>query len=432
MRAVAEKIEKNKVKLTIELDNERFARALNRVYKRIANEIDIPGFRRGKAPKFLLDRYVGKEKIRYEAIEDIFSDVYREAVKMSNISPVSQPVIENIEDTSDKLVLELKVDVKPEVKLGQYKGIEVEKPSVEVSDEEIQKELEYLQRANANLVVVNDGELQDGDVAIIDFTGYIDGKPFDNGSAKNYSLTIGSGSFIAGFEDQLLGLKPGEEREIKVTFPKDYHIEMLAGKEASFNVKLNEIKRYELPPLDDEFAKEVSEFDTLEELKKDIFNKTREVKEQKVDSEVQRNLIKKVISNSEMEIPDSMIERQIDRMVEEMYHELRARGIELSDCLRKFNYTLEDIREKIRDEAEFIIKKGLVLDAIAESENLKASDEEVDKEISEIAERLKQDLEKFKQTIAKEGDLDIIKLDISRRKVIDFLLDNAVIVKKDN
>ena len=432
MRAVAEKIEKNKVKLTIELDNERFARALNRVYKRIANEIDIPGFRRGKAPKFLLDRYVGKEKIRYEAIEDIFSDVYREAVKMSNISPVSQPVIENIEDTSDKLVLELKVDVKPEVKLGQYKGIEVEKPSVEVSDEEIQKELEYLQRANANLVVVNDGELQDGDVAIIDFTGYIDGKPFDNGSAKNYSLTIGSGSFIAGFEDQLLGLKPGEEREIKVTFPKDYHIEMLAGKEASFNVKLNEIKRYELPPLDDEFAKEVSEFDTLEELKKDIFNKTREVKEQKVDSEVQRNLIKKVISNSEMEIPDSMIERQLDRMVEEMYHELRARGIELSDCLRKFNYTLEDIREKIRDEAEFIIKKGLVLDAIAESENLKASDEEVDKEISEIAERLKQDLEKFKQTIAKEGDLDIIKLDISRRKVIDFLLDNAVIVKKDN
>ena len=432
MRAVAEKIEKNKVKLTIELDNERFARALNRVYKRIANEIDIPGFRRGKAPKFLLDRYVGKEKIRYEAIEDIFSDVYREAVKMSNISPVSQPVIENIEDTSDKLVLELKVDVKPEVKLGQYKGIEVEKPSVEVSDEEIQKELEYLQRANANLVVVNDGELQDGDVAIIDFTGYIDGKPFDNGSAKNYSLTIGSGSFIAGFEDQLLGLKPGEEREIKVTFPKDYHIEMLAGKEASFNVKLNEIKRYELPPLDDELAKEVSEFDTLEELKKDIFNKTREVKEQKVDSEVQRNLIKKVISNSEMEIPDSMIERQLDRMVEEMYHELRARGIELSDYLRKFNYTLEDIREKIRDEAEFIIKKGLVLDAIAESENLKASDEEVDKEISEIAERLKQDLEKFKQTIAKEGDLDIIKLDISRRKVIDFLLDNAVIVKKDN
>ncbi|MCL0041486.1 trigger factor [Peptococcaceae bacterium] len=432
MRAVAEKIEKNKVKLTIELDNERFARALNRVYKRIANEIDIPGFRRGKAPKFLLDRYVGKEKIRYEAIEDIFSDVYREAVKMSNISPVSQPVIENIEDTSDKLVLELKVDVKPEVKLGQYKGIEVEKPSVEVSDEEIQKELEYLQRANANLVVVNDGELQDGDVAIIDFTGYIDGKPFDNGSAKNYSLTIGSGSFIAGFEDQLLGLKPGEEREIKVTFPKDYHIEMLAGKEASFNVKLNEIKRYELPPLDDEFAKEVSEFDTLEELKKDIFNKTREVKEQKVDSEVQRNLIKKVISNSEMEIPDSMIERQIDRMVEEMYHELRARGIELSDYLKKFNYTLEDIREKIRDEAEFIIKKGLMLDAIAESENLKASDEEVDKEISEIAERLKQDLEKFKQTIAKEGDLDIIKLDISRRKVIDFLLDNAVIVKKDN
>lgn len=432
MRAVAEKIEKNKVKLTIELDNERFARALNRVYKRIANEIDIPGFRRGKAPKFLLDRYVGKEKIRYEAIEDIFSDIYREAVKMSNISPVSQPVIENIEDTSDKLVLELKVDVKPEVKLGQYKGIEVEKPSVEVSDEEIQKELEYLQRANANLVVVNDGELQDGDVAIIDFTGYIDGKPFDNGSAKNYSLTIGSGSFIAGFEDQLLGLKPGEEREIKVTFPKDYHIEMLAGKEASFNVKLNEIKRYELPPLDDEFAKEVSEFDTLEELKKDIFNKTREVKEQKVDSEVQRNLIKKVISNSEMEIPDSMIERQIDRMVEEMYHELRARGIELSDYLRKFNYTLEDIHEKIRDEAEFIIKKGLMLDAIAESENLKASDEEVDKEISEIAERLKQDLEKFKQTIAKEGDLDIIKLDISRRKVIDFLLDNAVIVKKDN
>ena len=432
MRAVAEKIEKNKVKLTIELDNERFARALNRVYKRIANEIDIPGFRRGKAPKFLLDRYVGKEKIRYEAIEDIFSDVYREAVKMSNISPVSQPVIENIEDTSDKLVLELKVDVKPEVKLGQYKGIEVEKPSVEVSDEEIQKELEYLQRANANLVVVNDGELQDGDVAIIDFTGYIDGKPFDNGSAKNYSLTIGSGSFIPGFEDQLLGLKPGEEREIKVTFPKDYHIEMLAGKEASFNVKLNEIKRYELPPLDDEFAKEVSEFDTLEELKKDIFNKTREVKEQKVDSEVQRNLIKKVISNSEMEIPDSMIERQMDRMVEEMYHELRARGIELSDYLRKFNYTLEDIREKMRDEAEFIIKKGLVLDAIAESENLKASDEEVDKEISEIAERLKQDLEKFKQTIAKEGDLDIIKLDISRRKVIDFLLDNAVIVKKDN
>ena len=427
MKAVAEKIEKNTVRLKIEVDNKRFERAMNKVYKKLANEVNIPGFRKGKTPKFLLDRYVGKEKIKYEAIESIFSDVYEEAIGMSKISPVSQPMLENIEDLPDKLVLELKVDVKPEVKLGRYKGVEIEKPSVEVSDEEIQKELEYLQQANAELVVVEEGELQDGDVAVIDFTGYVDGEAFENGSAENYSLTIGSNSFIAGFEEQLLGLKLGESREVKVTFPEDYHAERLAGKEATFDVKLNEIKRHKLMPIDDEFAKEVSDFDTLDELKNDIHNKIQKVKEEKAESEMRNNLIKAVISNSEMEMSDNMIERQIDKMVEDLHYELASRGMELKDYLKHFNYTMSDLRDKMRDEAEFIIKKGLVLDEIANTEGVRAYDEEVNEEIAKIAEKLQRDPNELKRTIEKEGDWYIIKVDIQRRKVIELLMENAVI-----
>jgi len=427
MKTVAEKIEKNTVRLKIEVDNKRFERAMNKVYKKLANEVNIPGFRKGKTPKFLLDRYVGKEKIKYEAIESIFSDVYEEAVDMSKISPVSQPMLENIEDLPDKLVLELKVDVKPEVKLGRYKGVEIEKPSVEVSDEEIQKELEYLQQANAELVVVEEGELQDGDVAVIDFTGYVDGEAFENGSAENYSLTIGSNSFIAGFEEQLLGLKLGESREVKVTFPEDYHAERLAGKEATFDVKLNEIKRHKLMPIDDEFAKEVSDFDTLDELKNDIHNKIQKVKKEKAESEMRNNLIKAVISNSEMEMSDNMIERQIDKMVEDLHHELASKGMELKDYLKHFNYTMSDLRDKMRDEAEFIIKKGLVLDEIANTEGVRAYDEEVNEEIAKIAEKLQRDPNELKRTIEKEGDWYIIKVDIQRRKVIELLMENAVI-----
>lgn len=427
MKTVAEKIEKNTVRLKIEVDNKRFERAMNKVYKKLANEVNIPGFRKGKTPKFLLDRYVGKEKIKYKAIESIFSDVYEEAVDMSKISPVSQPMLENIEDLPDKLVLELKVDVKPEVKLGRYKGVEIEKPSVEVSDEEIQKELEYLQQANAELVVVEEGELQDGDVAVIDFTGYVGGEAFENGSAENYSLTIGSNSFIAGFEEQLLGLKLGESREVKVTFPEDYHAERLAGKEAAFDVKLNEIKRHKLMPIDDEFAKEVSDFDTLDELKNDIHNKIQKVKEKKAESEMRNNLIKAVISNSEMEISDNMIERQIDKMVEDLHHELAFKGMELKDYLKHFNYTMSDLRDKMRDEAEFIIKKCLVLDEIANTEGVRAYDEEVNEEIAKIAEKLQRDPNELKRTIEKEGDWYIIKVDIQRRKVIELLMENAVI-----
>ncbi|MBO8137237.1 MAG: trigger factor [Desulfotomaculum sp.] len=433
MKATAEKLEKNEVRLEIEVEAEKFTQAVNRAAKKLSNRVNIPGFRKGKAPKILVERYVGKDVLYQEAIEDIFPSAYRQAVDETNISPISQPEVENIDAEEGKpLVFKLKVGVKPEVKLGKYKGFDIKKQPVEVTEEDVQKELEAMQNHHAKLVTVEDGEIENGDTAVIDFTGYVDGEEFEGGKAENYSLVVGSGTFIPGFEEQLVGMKPGEEKDVNVTFPEDYHVENLAGKEAVFKVKLNSIKRKELAPLDDEFAKDVSEFDTLEELKADLMNKLKEGKERMAEQAVNREVVDKAVENAEVEVPKAMVDKRLDEMIQNMESRLRTQGLSLEQYLQYTNSSVEELREKMRDDAEIEVRRELVLEQIAKEEGLTVSEEEVDAEIEMVAPQFNQDPKQFKFTLESMGNLDVIKEDILRRKVIKHLVDEANIIEADN
>ncbi|MBM7854550.1 trigger factor [Desulfohalotomaculum tongense] len=431
MKATAEKLEKNEVMLEIEVDKEKFSQAVNRAAKKLARRVNIPGFRRGKAPKVLVERYVGKDALYQEAIEEIFPGVYQEAVKETEISPIAQPEVENIQaEEGEPLVFKLKVAVKPEVKLGQYKGFEIKKAPVEVTEEDVQKELENMQNRHAKLITLDEGELQDGDTAMIDFTGYVDGEEFEGGKAENYSLVIGSGTFIPGFEEQLIGLKVGEEKEVNVTFPEDYHAGELAGKEAVFKVKLNSIKRKELAPLDDEFAKDVSEFDTLEELKADLMNKLKEGKEHMADAAVSREAVEKAVENAQLEIPEAMIEQRLDEMIKNMESRLRSQGLGLEQYLQYTNSSIDELRDKMKDDAEKEVRRELVLDEIAKVENISVTDEELDKEIAEMAPQFRQEPGQLKLTLESMGSLEMVKEDILRRKIVKYLTEEANVIEE--
>ncbi|MCD5406310.1 MAG: trigger factor [Desulfotomaculum sp.] len=429
MKVTTEKLAKNQVMLEIEVANEQFSKALNITYKKIANQVNVPGFRKGKAPRVMLDRYAGKEAIQQEAIEAIFPAVYEEAVKQAEISPVAQPEIENIQaETGQPLVLKIKVVVKPEVALGQYTGFDINRPSDEVSAEDIQKELEQMQNSHAKLIAVEEGVLQNGDTAIIDFTGYIDGTAFENGQAENFSLVIGSGNFIPGFEEQLLELKLGAEKEVKVTFPQEYHVKKLAGQQAVFKVKLNEIKRRELTVLDDEFAKDVSEFDTLEELKTSISNKLKEIKKSQAETTINREVVEKAVAKATLEIPEQMIETQLDEMIKGMEHKLRMQGVELEQYLKQINSNVNDMRLQMREDAETILRQELVLNAIAKAENLTVTDEEIASEIAMMAPQFKQEPAELKLTLEAVGDLKMVKQDILKRKTVAFLREKSTVL----
>lgn len=430
MKATAEKLPKNEVRLEIQVNEEKFAKAIHKAYKKIAKQINIPGFRRGKAPKVLVERQVGKETLVNEALEQIFPTAYMEAIDQTKIKPIAQPELEDVQAEEGKpLVLKVKVAVEPEVKLGQYKGFEIEKPSVEVTEEDIQKELETLQNRYAKLITIEDGDLQENDTAIIDFTGYIEEKAFEGGSAESFSLVIGSGTFIPGFEEQLVGMKAGEEKDVKVTFPENYHAEDVAGKEAIFKVKLNSIKRKELVPLDDEFAKDVSEFDTLEELRADLLNKLKERKENLALAEVNRQAIEKAIENSEVEIPAPMIENRVSNMIQNMSNRLQTQGIKLEQYLQYIDSDFEKLRSQFREDAENGLRRELVLDEIAKAEGLTVTDEEVDKEIANVAPQFQQQPAEFKLALESTGDLNMVKNDILRRKTAKHLLDSTNVIK---
>ncbi|WP_031513124.1 trigger factor [Desulfofalx alkaliphila] len=431
MKATAEKLEKNEVLLEIEVDDERFSKALNRAYKKIAKQVNIPGFRKGKAPKVMIDRYVGQEAVYHEVVEDVFPSVYQEAIEKTEISPIGQPEVEKIQAEEGKpLVFKLKVPVKPEVNLGQYKGFDIEKPAVEVTDEDVQQELERMQNRHAKLVSVEEGELADGDTAMIDFTGYVDGEAFEGGHAENYPLVVGSSSFIPGFEEQLVGMKINEEKDVTVTFPEEYHADNLAGKEAVFKVKLVGIKRKELNPLDDEFAKDVSEFDTLEELKTDILNKLREERERQANAKVNREALEKAVEEAEVEIPDVMIENRLDEMVSNMENRLRTQGIQLEQYLQYTNSNIDDLRDKMREDAHTTVLQELVLDAIAKAEGITATDDEVETEIAMMAPQFNKEPAELKLTLEALGDLKMVKEDITRRKTMKFLMEQANVIEK--
>ncbi|AQS59977.1 trigger factor [Desulforamulus ferrireducens] len=428
MKATAERIEKNTVLLEVEVEQEMLDKALDKAYRKIVKQVNIPGFRKGKAPRAMVERYVGKETLFGEAAEMIVPEAYLQALKETETEPIDQPKIDIVQGEAGKpLIFKATVEVKPEVTLGEYKGVEVTRPTTEITDEEVQQELERLQNRHAKLITVEDGTVQQDDTVLIDFTGYVDGEAFEGGSATNYSLTIGSGTFIPGFEEQIIGLKLGEEKDINVTFPEEYHAENLAGKAATFKVKVNEIKRKELAELDDEFAKDVSEFDTLDELRNDIRKRLMEAAETKAKSAVENGVVDAVVANATVEIPEVMIEYKVEEMINSVGHRLAQQGINLDQYFQYTNSSIDDMRERMKPDAEKTVRNELVLDAIAKAENITASEEEINEEIQKIAEYVKQDAKVVRKTLELQGELGHINQDIARRKVVTFLVDNAKI-----
>ncbi|ANX02322.1 trigger factor [Thermoclostridium stercorarium] len=421
MKSKVETVEKNVVKLTIEEDAERFNESLKKAYQKTKGRFTVPGFRRGKAPMSLIEKYYGENVFFEEALNIICPEAYEAAIKEHGIIPVDTPELDIEQIGKDKnLIFTAKVTVKPEVKLGQYKGLDVEKEQVNITDEDVQKELEKIRDRNARLVTVEDRPVQQNDIVNIDFEGFIDGKPFDGGSAKGYTLVIGSNTFIPGFEEQLVGAALNQEVEVNVTFPEDYHNESLKGKQAVFKVRINEIKYKELPNLDDEFAQDISEFNTLEEYKADLRKKLEKRAQQEAERKYENELVKKAVENAEVDIPEVMVERQINNILQRMDVALAYQGLNLKTYMEIMGIDEKKMRDDYRERALEEVKTELVLEKIAQTENIQATDEEVEKEIAEMAERYKQNPEDFKKHLQND-DIEYIKETIVRRKTIELL-----------
>lgn len=429
MKATAERIEKNTVLLEIEVETEKVNQAMDKAYRKVVKEVNIPGFRKGKAPRPMVERYVGAETLFGEAAEIIVPEAYMQALKETETEPINQPQIDIVQGEPGKaLIFKATVEVKPEVTLGEYKGMEVKRPSTEVTDEAVAKELEKLQARHAKLITV-EGEVQNGDSAIIDFAGYVDGEAFEGGTAENYSLNIGSNTFIPGFEEQLVGVKVGESKDVDVTFPEDYHAENLAGKPATFKVTIKELKRKELAVLDDEFAKDVSEFDTLEELKSDIRNKLNEAAKAQVKSAVENGAVEAAVANASVEVPEVMVEHKVEEMLNSVSQRLMQQGINLDQYFQYTNSSIDEMRERMKPDAEATVKSELVLDAIAKAENIEVSEEEINEEIQKIASYVKQDEKIVRKTLELQGEMGNIIQDIARRKTVAILAENAKVVE---
>lgn len=433
MKANAERIEKNTVLLEVEVDAELFSQAVNKAYRNLVKKVNIPGFRKGKTPRHILERYIGKEALYEEAMETLVPEAYFDAVKDTGIEPVDKPQVEIVQAEEGKpVVFKATVVVKPEVELGQYKELEVVKQSYKVEDEDMQKELDRLQNSHAKLLTMEEGTVDKGDIAVIDFLGKTNGEPFKGGEGKDYSLEIGSGSFIEGFEDQIIGMTINETKDILVTFPNSYQAEELAGKEATFTVTVKEIKRKELAPLDDEFAKDVSEFDTLQELKDDIKNKLIQAAESRAKFIIRRELLDKAVNNAVAEIPDSMIEQQTREMFKNIGDNFARQGLSVEDYLNYNKSSIEKMKEDMRPEAERNVKTSLVMESISKAEGITATEDELQAEIEKIASAYRQDPEEFRKTIESEGSLDFIKDNIVKEKTFQFLVDNAKIIEDTN
>ncbi|MCL6635106.1 MAG: trigger factor [Peptococcaceae bacterium] len=430
MKANAERIEKNTVLLEIEVDAEQFSRAVDKAYRKLVKKVAVPGFRKGKTPRPILERYIGKGALYEEAMETLVPEAYYQAVADTGIEPIDQPRLEIVQVEEGKpVVFKATVQVKPEVKLGQYRELEVVKPPAGVKEEDVEKEMQRLQGRHAKLLTLEEGTVEKGDIAIIDFWGKIEGEPFKGGEGRDYSLEIGSGSFVKGFEEQIEGMAVGETREIQVTFPENYQAEELAGKDAVFTVTVKEIKRKELAPLDDEFAKDVSEFDTLEELRNDISNRLKQAAENRAMYQLRRDLVNKAVDNAEVDIPGAMVDSQVAEMLDAMERRLLNQGISMEDYLKYIDKTPEEMKADLRPDAERAVKTNLVLEAIARTENIKASEEEIEEEIKKMASHYRQDPEKLRQVLANEGQLGIVTEGIVREKTLQFLVDSARVVE---
>ena len=416
----------NEVKLEITIEAEKFDEAIKKVYFKSAKYFNIPGFRKGKAPMQIVEKYYGKEIFYEDAFNEVAQDALEEAVKENKLEVVSRPDIEvtQIEKGKD-LIFEAIMQTKPEAKLGKYKGIEIKKIEYNVTDEDIDHELGHMQEHNSRLISIEDRPVESGDIATIDFEGFVDGKAFEGGKAEGHELEIGSNTFIPGFEDQVIGMKIDEEKDIQVKFPDEYFSKDLAGKDATFKVKVHEIKKKELPELDDEFAKDVSEFDTLKELKESIKEKQQKQNDEKAKYETQEAVMKAVCEDIKVEIPSGMVELEIDNMLKDIEQRLSYQGLKLEQYLQMMGKTEEDMRKEYEPQAIEGIKSRLALEAVIKAEKIEATDKEVDEKLKEMAKNYgKENDEEF---LKNENVRNYIKEGLASEKAMDFLVENAKI-----
>ena len=420
-----EKIKDTEAKLIIEVPAEDFDKAIDEAYEKNKDRFKVDGFRKGKVPREMIEKIYGVGVFYDDAANAVIPEAYAEAAKESGLEIVARPDIQVTKIAAgNPMEFEAIVTLKPEVKLGKYKGVKVEKVEAEVTDEDIEKRLEQDREQNARLVAADDKEIEEGDQAIIDFEGFVDDKPFEGGKGEDYPLVIGSHSFIDTFEDQLVGKKVGDEVDVNVTFPEQYQAEELAGKPALFKVKVKEIKVKELPELDDEFAQEVSEFDTLDEYKEDIKKKLQEAKENEAKRETESRIIEAIIKDSEMDIPEKMIDTACDQMVEEFARNMQMQGIAFEQYLQMTGSTLEQMKEQVKPQAEARVQSSLVLEAIVDAENIEAKDADVDDEILKMSEQYGMEVEKINEMLRDE-DKENIKKDICVKKAADLIMEEA-------
>ena len=426
MSTTVEKIASNKVKLSFDIDSAKFDEAMGKAYLKVRNQVTIPGFRKGKAPRKMIENMYGEGVFYDEAFELIFDEVYGPAVDENKIEVVDRPEIEIKEIGAGKnLKFTCEVFVKPDVTLGEYKGVSVKKKTTVVTDVEVDARVEEERNKQATEIQVEDRAVAEGDTVNLDYAGTVDGVAFAGGTAQDQTLKIGSGSFIPGFEEQMIGMNIGEEKDLQVTFPEKYHAEELAGKAAVFHVKVNSITETQLPALDDDFAKDISEFDTLEEYKADIRAKLEAQAAERDNNNFTNAVIEKVLENATVEIPEAMIERQIDSMMRDFEYRLRAQGLKLADFMKYTGQDEKAFRANYRDQAEKSVKAHLVLEAIENAEAFEATEEEIDEQIAKFAPQTGKSVDELKATFS-EADREYFKADAIRDKAIKFLVDNAV------
>ena len=418
----------NELKLEFTIEAEKFDNAIKTVYTKSARYFNIPGFRKGKAPFEMVEKMYGDQIFYEDAFNEVVPPIFEEEIKANNIEAVSKPEIDvkQMEKGKD-LIFTAIIQTKPEVKLGKYKGISLKKIEYTVSDEDINKELNSMAERNARLVAVEDRPVEEKDSVVMDFEGFVDGKPFEGGKAEGYELVIGSKTFIPGFEDQMVGMKADEEKEIKVKFPEDYFSEDLMGKDATFKVKVHEIKKKELPEINDDFAKDTSEFDTLDELKASIKEKLENENTNKAKYETEEAAIKAVCEAAEVEIPSGMIETELDNMTKDIETRLQYQGMKLDSYLKMIGKTMEEFRKEGEEQAKTSVKNRLVLEAIVKAEDIKADEDEINTKVTEMAEAYGKKPEELKQN---EQFMNYINEFIQNEKVVNFIVDNAKKTKK--
>lgn len=426
MSLQVERLEKNMAKLTIEVSAEEFEKALNTAYHKQKNKINVQGFRKGKAPRAMIEKMYGAGIFYEDAANIILPDAYEKAAEESGLEIVSQPEIDVTQIEKGKaFIFTAEVAVRPEVTLGEYKGVQVEKKSVEVTEEEVNAEIDRVREQNSRTIVIEDRPAKDGDLTVIDFEGFIDGVAFEGGKGTDYSLTLGSHSFIDTFEEQLVGKNIGEEVEVNVTFPEEYHAKELAGKPAMFKVTIKEIKEKELPAFDDDFAQDVSEFETAAEYKEDVKKNIAERKEASAKSEKEEAVITKIVENASMEVPEPMVEAEVRRMADDFAQRVQAQGLSLQQYFQFTGLNANKFMEDLKPQALKRIQSRLVLEEIVKAENIQTSEEDIEKEIADMAAMYQMEADRLKELIS-DNEKEQIALDAAVQKAVELVVDNAV------